>query len=207
MKILIFTITLLLLFYTQSFANYNLTLICSKNQYNEVKELISELDEFEVNIRHVLPENISSSIKDNNIIIIDVYKRQGETLPCCIARDRTEEQRRERERIQSERLAVIGRLAAGVAHEINNPLGIVRTNADIAGKLNREPAVVARLEAIRRNVERASAITRRLLRLSVPDSLTPERVDMAELVRESLRFLHPRLKNVELDLSGLPRCV
>ena len=38
----------------------------------------------------------------------------------------------------------------------------------------------------------------------MPDSLTPERVDMAELVRESLRFLHPRLKNVELDLSGLP---
>ena len=130
--------------------------------------------------------------------------RTGETLACCIARDRTEQQRMERELIQSERLAVIGRLAAGVAHEINNPLGIVRTNADIAGKLNREPAVVARLEAIRRNVERASAITRRLLRLSVPDSLTPERVDMAELVRESLRFLHPRLKNVELDLSGLP---
>ena len=77
MKILIFTITLLLLFYTQSFANYNLTLICSKNQYNEVKELISELDEFEVNIRHVLPENISSSIKDNNIIIITTEKEQS----------------------------------------------------------------------------------------------------------------------------------
>lgn len=130
--------------------------------------------------------------------------RTGEPLACCIARDMTEQRRMEKELIQSERLAVIGKLAAGVAHEINNPLGIVRTNADIAAKLNREPAVVSRLDAIRRNVERASAITRRLLRLTVPDSLTPERVDLAEITRESLRFLQPRLSGVQVDLAGLP---
>lgn len=128
----------------------------------------------------------------------------GEPLACCIARDMTDQQRMEKELIQSERLAVIGQLAAGVAHEINNPLGIVRTNADIAAKLNREPAVISRLDAIRRNVERASDITRRLLRLTVPDSLTPERVDLAALVRESLRFLQPRLHEVNVDLAGLP---
>lgn len=126
-----------------------------------------------------------------------------ELLSCCIARDVTERRLMEQELIQAERLAVIGKLAASVAHEINNPLGIVRTNADIIRKLSSDSAVLERLDVLRRNVDRAADITGKLLRLAVPREMETRPLDLAELARESLTFLQPRLKNVELDTAGL----
>ena len=89
----------------------------------------------------------------------------------------------EQELIQAERLAVIGKLAAGVAHEINNPLGIVRTNADIMRKLSSDPVVLERLDVLRRNVDRAADITGKLLRLAVPREMETHPLDLAELAR------------------------
>lgn len=81
----------------------------------------------------------------------------------------------ERELARSERLALIGGLAAGVAHEINNPLGIILANADYLLKRSASP----QLEAIVRNVERASDITRRLLHLAVDREREDAPLDMA----------------------------
>ena len=125
------------------------------------------------------------------------------SLSCCIARDITERRLMEQELIQTERLAVIGRLAAGVAHEINNPLGIVRTNADIVRNLSEHPVVLERLEVLRRNVDRAADITRKLLRLALPQTMETKALDLAELARECLSFLSPRLARIELNLDDL----
>ncbi len=122
---------------------------------------------------------------------------EGETLACCIGRDMSLRRSMERELARSERLALIGRLAAGVAHEINNPLGIILANADYLLKRNDSP----QLETIVRNVERASGITRQLLHLAVDREKEDIPLDMTELVRECLGFLRPRLKNVELVLD------
>lgn len=121
---------------------------------------------------------------------------EGE-LVCCIGRDVSQRRDMERELARSERLALIGRLAAGVAHEINNPLGIILANADYLLKRSASP----QLEAIVRNVERASDITRRLLHLAVDREREDAPLDMAGLVRECLAFLRPRLKKVELALE------
>lgn len=53
-----------------------------------------------------------------------------------------------------ERLAVIGKMAAGVAHEINNPLGIILANTDVAKEESTDPMMRHLLETIQRNVER-----------------------------------------------------
>lgn len=121
---------------------------------------------------------------------------EGE-LVCCIGRDVSQRRDMERELARSERLALIGRLAAGVAHEINNPLGIILANADYLLKRSASP----QLEAIVRNVERASDITRRLLHLAVDREREDAPLDLAGLVRECLAFLRPRLKKVELALE------
>ena len=63
---------------------------------------------------------------------------EGE-LVCCIGRDVSQRRDMERELARSERLALIGRLAAGVAHEINNPLGIILANADYLLKRSASP--------------------------------------------------------------------
>ena len=52
----------------------------------------------------------------------------------CIARDITESKKLEKQLVNTEKLASMGTLAAGVAHEINNPLGFIRSNLGILGE-------------------------------------------------------------------------
>jgi signal transduction histidine kinase len=82
--------------------------------------------------------------------------------------------------VQSEKLAGIGRLAAGVAHEINNPLGVILGYA----KLMRKQAAAGPAEdlaVIEEETLRAKAIVEGLLDLSRPLPPTGERVDLRAL--------------------------
>lgn len=128
---------------------------------------------------------------------------KGDALMCCIGRDMTERRRLEQELIEVERLAIIGKTAASVAHEINNPLGIIMANTDVALEETQDPALRSRLEAIQRNVERAATTTRRLLNIAMPQSINQEPQNLADILTESIAFLRPRMKNVTLDVSRL----
>ncbi len=128
---------------------------------------------------------------------------KGDSLICCIGRDMTERRRLEQELVEVERLAILGKTAASVAHEINNPLGIIMANTDVALEETQDPALRSRLEAIQRNVERAAATTRRLLNIAMPQSINQEPQNLADILRESIAFLRPRMKNVTLDTDGL----
>lgn len=128
----------------------------------------------------------------------------GEGLLCCIGRDITERRQLEKELIEMERLAVIGKMAAGIAHEINNPLGIILANTDVAKEEAADPMMRHLLETIQRNVERAATTTRRLLNIAMPQTicLTPQ--NAADILRDALSFLRPQMKEIRIDISGLP---
>jgi signal transduction histidine kinase len=104
---------------------------------------------------------------------------------------REAELRREGELRDSERFATIGRLAAGVAHEIGTPLNVIDAHA--ARLLNSVGNLEERdrrsLATIRRQVESVSRLVRQLLNLARPHKLHRETVDLALLldgVREEL---------------------
>lgn len=82
--------------------------------------------------------------------------------------------------VQSEKLAGVGRLAAGVAHEINNPLGVILGYARVLKK-SAQGSLADDLGVIEEEVLRAREIVEGLLDLARPPRLASERVDLREL--------------------------
>ena len=100
--------------------------------------------------------------------------------------------------VQMEKMASIGRLAAGIAHEINNPLQMITNQAGWMGELlpDEDPALVKNMgeyqkvvEQIKFHVRRASTITHRLLGFSRKISVEKESVQINDLIGETLSFV------------------
>ena len=99
--------------------------------------------------------------------------------------------------IATGKLAAMGQLAAGIAHEINNPLAIIASSAEmlsrIAGdeKIGEFPNVLMRkhLERIYKNVFRSKSIVNNLLKFSRNDEPLLETVDVRDLLRETIRLV------------------
>lgn len=91
------------------------------------------------------------------------------------------------ELLRSEKLAAIGSLAAGVAHEINNPAAIMRGNVEIL-LMEIPPGADGREEAeeILRQTERVSLITGNLLAFAREQAIHPAPVSVVELIEEIL---------------------
>jgi signal transduction histidine kinase len=98
--------------------------------------------------------------------------------------DRTDELRAQRELIAREKLATVGEIASGVAHEVNNPLTAIRMEAELLGRGSRDAETSATADTIIREVDRAARIVRSLLRLARRSDTTPSRVQLNELVRD-----------------------
>ena len=88
--------------------------------------------------------------------------------------------RHQHERAHSERLAGIGRLAAGVAHEINNPLGVILGYAKLLGK-HADGALADDLRVIEAETLRCKEIVDGLLDLARPIKIADDPVDLREL--------------------------
>src|SRR2546425_1115663 len=114
--------------------------------------------------------------------------------------DRTDELRAQRELIAREKLATVGEIASGVAHEVNNPLAAIRMEAELLGRASKDPETSTTAATITREVDRAARIVRSLLRLARRADTAPTRVQMNDLVRDvaEIRQRVLRAESVEL---------
>ncbi len=119
----------------------------------------------------------------------------------------TERKRLEAELMQSERLAIMGEMAAGIAHEINNPLGIILANTEeLIQEIDGRGAIRESLQTIERNAIRAGKVIDDLLTFTRPNPPSKVRIDLIALIEESLSFCKQQLRQkgiqVERQFSG-----
>lgn len=103
--------------------------------------------------------------------------------------------------LQSEKLASLGRMSAGIIHEINNPLNFATTGLFMLRKKSKyiAPEQLAEYEEVVSDVEkglkRVQTIVTDLRGFTHPESDLPESVDVAETINASLRFLTTEWKD------------
>ena len=122
--------------------------------------------------------------------------RQNRSLE-AIVRERTERL------LQSEKIATMGSLLAGVAHELNNPLSVVLGQTHLLRESAREPAIAAGVEKIMIGPDRCVRIVRNFLALARQQPPERSQVGLNGLVEDSVELLAYELRNdnVQMVLS------
>jgi PAS domain S-box-containing protein len=129
----------------------------------------------------------------------------------AVGRDLTERRKFEAQLLQSQKLAALGVMAGGIAHEIRNPLAACAAAAqfimagDIAPEFRQECA-----QKIHAGIQRASMIIESLLRFARPSGKTDVReIDLAALLGETLDLVsnQARIDKIELRFQRPPEMV
>lgn len=125
------------------------------------------------------------------------------------ARDVTELKQLEQQVIQSEKLAAMGQMIAGVAHELNNPLTAILGVTDLLRERATDEPTKRQVDLAHQQARRAAEIVQNLLAFARPPALKKSRVSLNDLVRRTLQ-LHEyalRVNNITVDFApdpGLP---
>ncbi|GBD94399.1 sensor protein ZraS [bacterium BMS3Abin05] len=115
--------------------------------------------------------------------------------------------------ILAEKTASLGQLAAGVAHELRNPLNIIGTSIYYLSKViqNGNKKVQEHLEIIQSEIERAQRIVTNLLNFSRKSSDERETVDVNRILNNLITLIEKDLRNsdieLQLDLKPVPYCL
>jgi two-component system NtrC family sensor kinase len=133
-------------------------------------------------------------------------KQASSARAVIVWQDRTEERRLENSLLQAGKLAAIGRLAAGVAHEINNPLTAVNANAQLLEMaIPEEDEKRESVELIARAGERAAKVVRGLLDFARQEHYIFEAADINITLQQALDLVEYQLQaaniKVEFDLA------
>ena len=112
----------------------------------------------------------------------------------------------ERQLFHAERLSTVGRLAAGIAHEINNPLEGMSNYLSLARQdLARGdgPSALKRMDGVRQGLQRAEEIVRRVLAHSEPSAAPHTPVSLGDVLKQSLEFIRerPEFGNIRFHLD------
>jgi signal transduction histidine kinase len=125
------------------------------------------------------------------------------TLTRSLMRERGHQERLRNELKQSEQLAALGKLLAGVAHEIKNPLAAIRSTVQLWERLPATTKTEDSTKAILQSVDRLDDILRRLLLFARAESRDRRPCEINRLLSDTFTLLEAQAagQNVKLDLE------
>ena len=179
-------------------ASVLLTLLVIRNLQGGVRKIESGLQ--------TLEDNLSSRIDTSNEPaeiqhIVQAINRLGLTLK----EKMTHEKEIESQLRHAERLASLGRLVAGVAHEVRNPLATIRLRVQMCRRDATEAKVKESCGIALEEIERLNGIVSRLLNFARPIQLQLEAVDLKGLVQERVHAFEELALQKQVQLmTNLP---
>jgi signal transduction histidine kinase len=143
--------------------------------------------------------------KDKSRLLVSIFPLGGDSARAgqlVIVRDLDPVQRLESVVDSSERLARLGGLFSGVAHQIRNPLNAITLELELLSQDARAARPVEdRVHAVREEMSRIDLVIEALLRFMRPGQLKIERVAVNDLIREVAKGVNDPLIEVRCDLD------
>ncbi len=131
-------------------------------------------------------EEKTSDDRFYSLTSIPMKSRDGSISAIEVISDITDSKKLEQEIIQQEKMAGVGLLAAGLAHEIGNPIGIVGSAVQFClQKLNPEGSLKEHLVVMQRNITAADHTIKELLRFARPAESEHSEINVIELLKEA----------------------
>jgi signal transduction histidine kinase len=166
-----------------------LTLLVVRNLQAGVRKIEEGLQGLESDLASQIP---TGSDPEEIQRIAQAVNRLGSTLKANIDREKQIEDRLR----HAERLAALGRLVAGVAHEVRNPLATIRLRLQMAQREARNPRVDESCSIAFEEIDRLNGMVNRLLNFARPVRLEPESTNLAQLTEQRLsRFVENAERN------------
>ncbi|MGB9673566.1 MAG: ATP-binding protein [Anaerolineales bacterium] len=127
------------------------------------------------------------------------------TQAIVLEQDVTEKRRLEASLAQSEKLAAVGQLAAGLAHEINNPLTAIIANTQLLQReLHADEDIMEMVDLIARAGQRAAQVVRNLLDMARKEEYIFEPIDLDQTIQKAITLVQHELVARSIQLAYEP---